>query len=90
MKHSLRYLGALVATNLKSSVALRGAFLARVVFMFLNNFIFLVMWWVFFEKYDAVRGWRLPDTAATPARPAARKTAFSDMPVTMKGKPMHQ
>jgi ABC-2 type transport system permease protein len=64
MRRSLKYLGALVATNLKSSVALRGAFLARVVFMFLNNFIFLVMWWVFFDKYESVRGWRLPDTAA--------------------------
>lgn len=64
MRRSLQYLGALVATNLKASVALRGAFLMRVVFMFLNNFIFLVMWWVFFEKYGDVRGWHLADTAA--------------------------
>ncbi len=64
VRGTLRFLGALVSTNLKASLALRGAFWARVFFMFVNNFIFLVMWWVFFERVDDVRGWKLADTAA--------------------------
>ena len=61
MRATLRFLRALVATNLKASLALRGAFWARVVFMMANNLIFFVMWWVFFERFEEVRGWRLPD-----------------------------
>lgn len=64
MTGTLRFLRALVATNLKASLALRGAFLVRVVFMLANNMIFFVMWWVFFAKFQEVRGWRLGDMAA--------------------------
>lgn len=64
MRDTLKFLRALTRTNLRASVALRGAFWTRVTFMFLNNFIFLVMWWVFFEKYDTVRGWRMADMTA--------------------------
>lgn len=64
MAATLRFLGALLATNLKASVALRGAFWLRAGFMCANNFIFLVVWWVFFERFGEVRGWRMADTAA--------------------------
>jgi len=59
-----RYARLLVATNMKASIALRGAFWMRVVFMMLNNLIFFVMWWVFFDRFEQVRGWRVEDMAA--------------------------
>jgi len=60
----LRFLRALVATNLRASIALRGAFWLRAGFMFLNNFIFLIAWVLFFRHYKSVLGWQLEDTAA--------------------------
>jgi len=64
MGNTLRFLRALLATNLKASVALRGAFLMQAGFMLLNNMIFFVMWWVFFDRFVEVRGWRLEDMLA--------------------------
>jgi ABC-2 type transport system permease protein len=64
MVRTLQFLGALLATNMKASLALRGAFWARAIFMFLNNLIFLIMWWVFFDYFEQVRGWRMADMLA--------------------------
>ena len=59
-----RFLGALVAMNLKSALALRGAFWLQAGFMALNNFIFFSVWWIFFARFDEIGGWRLADMAA--------------------------
>jgi ABC-2 type transport system permease protein len=32
--------------------------------MFANNFIFFSVWWIFFQRFEQLRGWRLPDLAA--------------------------
>ncbi len=64
MKAAVQYFGAMIATNLRASMALRGAFWTRTIFMFINNFIYLVMWWVFFDEFSEVRGWMLPDMLA--------------------------
>lgn len=64
MRRTLAFLGALLVTNLKASLALRGAFWTRVVFMALNNLIVFVMWIVFFDRYGEIRGWRIEDMAA--------------------------
>ena len=53
-------LGALLATNLKASLMLRGAFTIQVVFMALNNFTFFVFWWILMRRVPEIRGWRLP------------------------------
>ncbi len=60
---TLRFAGALVATNLRASLALRGAFWLQAVFMVLNNLIFFSIWWIFFERFGELRGWRLQDLA---------------------------
>ncbi|HKE84014.1 MAG TPA: ABC-2 family transporter protein [Vicinamibacterales bacterium] len=52
---------ALVATNVKATLALRGAFVIQVVFMALNNFAFFVFWWVLMGHVTTLRGWRLGD-----------------------------
>ncbi len=60
----MKFLVALLATNVRASVALRGAFWARAVLMALNNGIMLVLWLLFFLKYGDVNGWRARDTVA--------------------------
>jgi ABC-2 type transport system permease protein len=58
---SLAFARALIATNLKAALALRGAFVMQVVFMALNNVTFFVFWWALMHQVSALRGWRLGD-----------------------------
>jgi ABC-2 type transport system permease protein len=59
--YGLTFVGALVRTNLKASVALRGAFIMQAAFMALNNLTFFVFWWALMRRVDSLRGWRLGD-----------------------------
>jgi ABC-2 type transport system permease protein len=59
--NSLAFARALVATNLKATLALRGAFVLQVVFMALNNVTFFVFWWVLMRRVTSLRGWQLAD-----------------------------
>ena len=59
--NSLAFARALVATNLKATLALRGAFVVQVVFMALNNFTFFVFWWALMRRVTTLRGWQLAD-----------------------------
>jgi ABC-2 type transport system permease protein len=59
--HSLAFARALVATNLKATLALRGGFVVQVVFMALNNFTFFVFWWALMRHVTSLRGWHLGD-----------------------------
>lgn len=54
---------ALLATNLKAALALRGAFLMQAGLMLVNNLLFFVFWWVLFDRFEDVRGWRIGDVA---------------------------
>jgi ABC-2 type transport system permease protein len=60
----LRFALALVGMNLKSSFALRGAFWLQAAFMVANNLLYFVFWWVFFDRFEEVRGWRVQDISA--------------------------
>jgi ABC-2 type transport system permease protein len=60
----LRFLVALVATNLKSSFALRAAFWLQAAFMIANNTLYFVFWWIFFARFEEIRGWRVGDVTA--------------------------
>jgi len=59
--NTLRFAHALVTTNLKAALALRGAFVMQALFMVLNNFTFFVFWWVLMRRTPTLRGWRLAD-----------------------------
>ena len=59
--HSLAFARALVATNLKATLALRGGFVVQVVFMALNNLTFFVFWWALMRHVTTLRGWSLGD-----------------------------
>ena len=58
---NLSFVRALAATNLKSSLAMRGAFVMQVAFMALNNFAFFVFWWALMGHVTTLRGWTLGD-----------------------------
>jgi ABC-2 type transport system permease protein len=61
MRGSAAYLAALVGTNLKASLAHRGAFWLQAVLMALNDVLFFCIWWLFFDQIPSVRGWTLVD-----------------------------
>src|SRR5215471_12696325 len=58
---NLSFTRALVATNFKATLALRGAFVVQVVFMVLNNLTFFVFWWALMGHVTTLRGWRIGD-----------------------------
>ena len=57
----LAFLKHILAINIKASAARRGAFLLQMGFMILNNLIFFTIWWFFFDSFEEVGGWRLPE-----------------------------
>jgi ABC-2 type transport system permease protein len=52
---------ALFGMVLRSSLALRGAFLLQACFMALNNLLFFALWWILYERFGQIGGYRLPD-----------------------------
>src|SRR5512138_3521417 len=58
---TLPFTRALVTTNLKAALALRGAFIIQAVFMALNNLTFFVFWWALMGRVTTIRGWGLGD-----------------------------
>jgi len=58
---NLAFTGALVGTNVKAAMALRGAFVLQALFMALNNFTFFVFWWALMHRVPSLRGWHLTD-----------------------------
>lgn len=63
-RHTLRFLGTLVSMNLRSAFALRGAFWLQAGFMAANNILYFTFWWIFFDRFEEIGGWRLPHMAA--------------------------
>ena len=59
----MRFAIALFVTNLKAALALRGAFWLQAGLMLVNNLLFFVFWWVLFERFEEIRGWRIGDVA---------------------------
>ena len=64
LRSSLGFLGAMVMMNFKSSLALRGAFWLQAGFMVANNLLYFTFWWIFFDRFEEVGGWRISDVAA--------------------------
>ncbi len=62
---SLRFLGLLLHTNLRASLALRGAFLLQVGFMALNNLIYFSVWLLFFRRFHDLGGYGIADMELT-------------------------
>ena len=61
---NVRFACALVATNVKATFALRGAFWLQAAFMAANNVVFFTVWWIFFDRFEEIGGWRIADMTA--------------------------
>jgi len=60
----LSYAATLIRLNIRSALALRGAFLLQTFFMLLNNVVFFMVWVILFTKYPTIRGWGIKDIMA--------------------------
>ncbi|HUF37871.1 MAG TPA: ABC-2 family transporter protein [Anaerolineales bacterium] len=57
----MRFLLALWKANLLSAMEYRVSFILQVLGMMLNNAAYFVFWFIFFERFESVRGWGLVD-----------------------------
>lgn len=54
----------LLGTSIKASISKRGAFLIESGLMVANNLIFLSIWWIFFQQFKEIAGWKIQDMVA--------------------------
>jgi len=60
-RRELRFLTALWKANLLKHMEYRVAFISQVLGMILNNGVYFLFWVIFFDRFEEVRGWALPD-----------------------------
>jgi ABC-2 type transport system permease protein len=61
----LKFLLAVWKTNLLSAMEYRVAFISQAVGMMLNDFMYFVIWIIFFQQFKDVRGWGISDMYIT-------------------------
>jgi ABC-2 type transport system permease protein len=61
----LKVLFAVWKTNLLSAMEYRAAFLTQTIGMILNDFMYFLIWIIFFDRFKEVRGWGLSDMYLT-------------------------
>jgi len=64
MKH-IKFLFAVWQANLQSVMEYRISFLMQVIGMMVNNFIYFVIWMIFFDRFREVRGWGIDEMYIT-------------------------
>ncbi len=62
--NQVRIVVRFLVLNLEGAMEYRVSFVMNVAFMALNNLMYLGFWWIFFQRFDSVKGWRLSDVAA--------------------------
>ncbi|HAZ12894.1 MAG: hypothetical protein A2X86_08895 [Bdellovibrionales bacterium GWA2_49_15] len=58
------FIKELLKTNMRASMALKGAFVLNAFFMVINNLAFFTVWWVFFTQFKNINGWGLAEVSA--------------------------
>lgn len=61
----LKFLLALWKANLLSAMEYRTAFLSQAIGMMVNDFMYFLIWIIFFDRFKDVRGWELHDMYLT-------------------------
>ncbi|HEU4913998.1 MAG TPA: ABC-2 family transporter protein [Candidatus Saccharimonadales bacterium] len=64
VRHDIRVYAASLKVQFKAAAVLRGAFIAQILGMILNNLGLVAAWAFFFERFGTVQGWGLPDFVA--------------------------
>lgn len=57
----MRFFFVLIATSIRASFSLKLAFFIELVLNVGSNLIFFLVWWIFFNKFDAVGNWDFDD-----------------------------
>jgi ABC-2 type transport system permease protein len=57
----IKFIAEFLKFNLQAAMEYRVSFISQVVFMFLNDLIFLSLWWIFFNRFREVKGWAMGD-----------------------------
>lgn len=55
------FVATLVKMNFKTLLEYRASLISQGLFMALNNAIYLVFWWVFFNRFSTVAGWGMKE-----------------------------
>jgi ABC-2 type transport system permease protein len=63
-KHDMRVYIASLAVQFRAAMTLRGAFIAQVLGMMLNNLALVVAWFFFFDTFGTVNGWGIHEFIA--------------------------
>jgi ABC-2 type transport system permease protein len=63
--NNLKFLLAVWKANLQSAMEYRASFLTQMLGMMLNNTIYFLVWVIFFDRFDNVRGWGVTDMYVT-------------------------
>src|SRR5262245_41848520 len=58
-----RFVAALTGLNLRAALEYRMSFITGVLFMAINDSMWIVFWALFFSRFRVVRGWNLNDIA---------------------------
>jgi len=61
----IKFLLAVWLANLQSAMEYRVSFIMQALGMMFNNFIYFVIWMIFFNRFNEVRGWGLNDMYVT-------------------------
>ncbi len=61
MLREFKFLISLWKTNLASAMEYRVAFITQSIGMILNDGVYFLVWVLFFDRFQDVRGWALPD-----------------------------
>jgi ABC-2 type transport system permease protein len=61
MRKELKFLISLWQTNLASAMEYRVAFISQSIGMILNDGVYFLVWIIFFDRFNNIRGWGLTD-----------------------------
>ncbi|MEK4503584.1 ABC transporter permease [Bacillus sp. FSL R12-0069] len=61
VKVELKFLKALFFVNLSSNMEYRFNFILQVIFMCINNLVYIIFWKLFFGNFNNINGWNMSD-----------------------------
>lgn len=61
MIKTLTFFFFLLKTSIRASISIRGAFIFESILMILNHLIFFSIWWIFFQQFDDIAGWKIEE-----------------------------
>ncbi len=65
MMNTIKFILAVWKANLQSNLEYRASFLTQTLGMMLNNTMYFLVWVIFFDRFQDVRGWQLTDMYVT-------------------------